>query len=276
MKPLVSVMMPVYNGMPFIKYSLKSLQNQIYNNWECIIVDDGSIDDTFEFLKSITDTRIKVYRFSQNKGRAHARQKALEEAKGKYLAMLDADDLYHPEKIERQVNLMESNPEISLVCTSMISFGYNTNSMTKRGSAKDEIRTYAPNEEPLHAPSMLRAEYAKQIQYSSYLNFGEDRDFLSKYLSRYPVYMILSKAYYYYSEYDSVSKTKILKSYFNRMKYYLKQHRIKEFAITSSKYIYSLLSMPFMSNDSIIKKRGWNISDSEKNDFEAVFKTVKE
>lgn len=266
--------MPVYNGMPSIKFSIKSLLNQTYKNWECLIVDDGSSDDTFEFLKSLSDSRIKIHRFPQNKGRAYARQKALDEANGKYLAMLDADDLYHPDKIEKQVNLMESNSDISLVCTSMISFGYTTDSLTKRGSEKDEIRKYTPNEEPLHAPSMLRADYAKHFRYSTDLNFGEDRDFLSKYLLRYPRYLMLSKAYYYYSEYDSVSKTKILKSYFNRMKYYLMQSRIKDFSITSFKYIFSLLSMPFVSNDFIIKKRGRTVNESERDEFDAIMKTI--
>ena len=267
--------MPVYNGMPTIKFSINSLLNQTYKNWECIIVDDGSTDNTYEYLMSISDPRIKVFRFINNKGRAFARQKALEESKGKYLAMLDADDLYHPDKLKAQTDIMEANPNISLVCASMISFGYKTASLTKRGSQKDEIRIYSPNKEPLHAPSMLRTDHAKEFRYSMDLNFGEDRDFLSKYLSKYPQYMMLAKAYYYYSEYDSVSSKKILKSYCTRIKHYLNTFRLTDLAITALKYIYSLLTMPFVSDESIIKKRGWEVPETERIELESIIASIK-
>ena len=107
--PLVSIMMPVYNGLPYIKASLESLYRQSYSNWECIVVDDGSTDGTTQFLNSLTDKRIRVFRFKKNKGRSAARQKALEEACGKYLAMLDADDIYHPEKLKKQVDILENS-----------------------------------------------------------------------------------------------------------------------------------------------------------------------
>lgn len=274
MMPLVTVMMPVYNGMPYIKMSIRSLLNQTYKNWECIIVDDGSNDNTLEYLKGLTDSRIRVFSLGKNHGRAYARQIALEQAQGEYLAMLDADDLYHPCKIERQVSEMESDSNISLVCTSMISFGYNTHFLSKRGAQKDQGRNYTASNEPIHAASMLRTGYAKQFRYATDLNFGEDRDFLSKYLSQYPRYKMLAKAYYYYSEYDSVTKTKILKSYLNRVSYYLKKRRVKDFSVTLLKYIYSVLTMPFISNDAIIRRRGWEVLDNERYEFESVLTSL--
>lgn len=270
MMPLVTIMMPVYNGMPYIEMSIKSLLNQTYQNWECIIVDDGSIDDTLEYLKILTDSRIRVIALGRNYGRAYARQMALDNAQGKYLAMLDADDLYHPCKIARQVSEMEADQNISLVCTSMISFGYHTDYLSKRGSQKDQINNYVASYEPIHASSMLKTDYAKQFRYAADLNFGEDRDFLSKYLSHYPRYMMLAKPYYYYSEYDSVTKTKILKSYLNRVIYYLKKRRLKDLSVTLLKYVYSCLTLPFISNDAIIKRRGWDVQDYDRKEFESV------
>lgn len=276
MMPLVTIMMPVYNGMPYIEKSIKSLLNQTYQNWECIIVDDGSIDDTLEYLKNLTDSRIRVFSLGQNYGRAYARQMALDKAQGEYLAMLDADDLYHPCKIERQVSEMESNSNISLVSTSMISFGFKTHHLSKRGVCKDQVRNYTASKEPIHAASMLRTDYARQFRYATDLKFGEDRDFLSKYLSQYPKYKILEKAYYYYSEYDSVTKTKILKSYLNRIYYFLKKGRIKNFVEALMKYVYYIFTMLFISNDEIIKRRGWEVSDNERNEFGSILALVND
>lgn len=104
---MVSVIMPVYNGMPYIRYSIQSLLMQTYSDWECIIINDGSTDNTRDFLEGLTDTRFVIYHFGRNRGRSNARQKGLDLARGKYIAMLDADDIYHFEKLSRQVEIME-------------------------------------------------------------------------------------------------------------------------------------------------------------------------
>ena len=84
--PLVTIMMPVFNGLKLIHASIASLLAQTYSNWECIIVDDGSTDGTSEYLDSLQDIRFRVVHFKENLGRPFARQKALELANGKYLA----------------------------------------------------------------------------------------------------------------------------------------------------------------------------------------------
>ena len=97
---LISVLMPVYNGLPLIKASIESLKRQTLANWECIIVDDGSTDGTSEFLDSIDDERFVVYHFEKNRGRPQARQKSLELATGNYISMLDSEDLYASNALE--------------------------------------------------------------------------------------------------------------------------------------------------------------------------------
>lgn len=134
---MVSVMMPVYNGLPMIKASVTSLLNQTYTDWECIIVDDGSTDGTSEFLDTLTDSRFKVVHLHNNSGRAIARQTALDAAHGEFIAMLDADDLYHPDKLKRQVDFLINHPEISLVSSAICSFGTASDLKYKR-----QIQTY--------------------------------------------------------------------------------------------------------------------------------------
>lgn len=106
---LVSVIMPSYNCAEFIKDSIKSVQNQTYNNWEIIIVDDCSTDNTEEIVTSINDSRIKYFRNTVNCGAAISRNKALLEAKGRWIAFLDSDDLWLHEKLELQIQFMVDN-----------------------------------------------------------------------------------------------------------------------------------------------------------------------
>ena len=137
---MVSVIMPVYNGMPYIRYSIQSLLIQTYSDWECIIINDGSTDNTQDFLDGLTDIRFVIYHFDRNRGRSSARQKGLELARGKYIAMLDADDIYHFEKLSRQVEMMENNPEISLLSGGLFSFSYEKNCTMVRGKGDSVTR----------------------------------------------------------------------------------------------------------------------------------------
>ncbi len=106
---LVSIVMPSYNTGKFIAKSIESVRNQTYPHWELIIVDDCSTDDTEAVVKSFDDERIIYIKNEGNKGAAVSRNRAIEIAKGKWIAFLDSDDLWHPEKLEKQIFFMEKN-----------------------------------------------------------------------------------------------------------------------------------------------------------------------
>lgn len=106
---LVSVIMPSYNTGSLIKESIQSVINQTYSNWELIIVDDCSSDNTMEVLGTINDPRIKIIRNEVNSGAAVSRNRALREARGRWIAFLDSDDLWMPDKLEKQLDFMEKN-----------------------------------------------------------------------------------------------------------------------------------------------------------------------
>ena len=110
MNELVSVIMPSYNTANYIEASIESVRNQTYENWELIIVDDCSTDNTDEKVRPfLTDGRIRYLKNEQNSGAAISRNRALREAQGKWIAFLDSDDLWLPEKLEKQVTFMEQN-----------------------------------------------------------------------------------------------------------------------------------------------------------------------
>ena len=108
---LVSVIMPSYNCGKFVRETIKSVQAQTYKNWEIIFVDDCSSDDTLIIVSEMSDLddRIKIYRNDKNSGAAISRNNALREAKGRWIAFLDSDDLWEPDKLEKQVSFMEAN-----------------------------------------------------------------------------------------------------------------------------------------------------------------------
>ncbi|MBD3300193.1 MAG: glycosyltransferase [Candidatus Moranbacteria bacterium] len=114
-KPLVSVVLPTYNHEKYIRESILSVLNQTYDNFELIIVDDGSSDNTFQEVKKIKDKRIKTYRFKKNKGASAAANYCIKKSRGKYISMLNSDDVFLETKLERQVDFLEKNKKYGAV-----------------------------------------------------------------------------------------------------------------------------------------------------------------
>jgi glycosyltransferase involved in cell wall biosynthesis len=106
---LVSIITPSYNSSRFISQTIESVLNQTYENWEMIIVDDVSPDNSNaiieEYIKK--DSRIKLIKLEKNSGPAVARNRAIEKATGRYIAFLDADDLWMPQKLDKQIKFMQ-------------------------------------------------------------------------------------------------------------------------------------------------------------------------
>ncbi|MYW23422.1 glycosyltransferase [Bacillus thuringiensis] len=107
--PYVSVITPSYNSIRFIGETISSVQNQSYENWEMIIVDDGSTDQSAAKIKEMIegDSRIRLLSLKENVGAAKARNLAIQEARGRYIAFLDSDDIWLPHKLKTQLLFME-------------------------------------------------------------------------------------------------------------------------------------------------------------------------
>lgn len=108
---LVSIIMPLYNCEDFVKDSIKSILEQTYQNWELIIVDDVSIDNSYAVVEKYIrgEERIKLYKMTENSGAAATRNYAIELADGSFIAFLDSDDLWSPNKLESQILFMKNN-----------------------------------------------------------------------------------------------------------------------------------------------------------------------
>jgi teichuronic acid biosynthesis glycosyltransferase TuaG len=107
---LVSIVVPVYNAARFIDETIQTVLDQTYTNWELLLVDDKSTDESVKLIKPYLakDKRIKLFNNKQNSGAAISRNKGIDAAKGRYIAFLDADDLWLPTKLEKQVEFMQA------------------------------------------------------------------------------------------------------------------------------------------------------------------------
>ena len=130
---LVSIIMPLYNAEKYISETLSSVQNQTYSNWELIIADDASTDDSVGITEGFAkkDARIKLIKSSVNSGAAVCRNRASELAEGQFIAFLDSDDLWLPEKLQKQLSFMASgNCDVSF--TSYLHMDENSKPLNKR------------------------------------------------------------------------------------------------------------------------------------------------
>lgn len=128
----VSVIMPAYNSAQYIETSIRSVMAQTVTNWELLVIDDCSGDSTSEVVARLAteDSRIRVIHNDKNLGTAGSRNKALDLANGKYVAFLDSDDLWHPEKLEKQLCMLEKT-HADLCYTSYRVVYLNSNNVNK-------------------------------------------------------------------------------------------------------------------------------------------------
>ena len=144
MNNLVSIITPSYNSSRFIEECVGSVLSQTYVNWEMLIVDDYSADNSLQILKKYNDKRIQLIELDKNVGASESRNVAIRKAKGKYIAFLDSDDLWEPQKLEKQISFMEKED---------VAFSFST----YQPISDDDSKLYSI----IHAP--------KIVTYSSYL-----------------------------------------------------------------------------------------------------------
>lgn len=113
--PTVSVIMPVYNAQKYIGKAIESVLGQTYEDFEFILIDDGGNDDSVEIAKGYADQRIKMYHNRRNMGIAFSRNLAIRKSSGKYIAIMDDDDISLPDRLKQQVDFMKYNPKIDVV-----------------------------------------------------------------------------------------------------------------------------------------------------------------
>lgn len=176
--------MSVYNGMPFLPEAVKSILNQTYRNFEFIIVNDASTDESFKYLKSLKDRRIKLIENPKNLGLAASLNRGLKQAKGNYIARMDADDISLPQRFEKQMEFLLKNPSVDLCGTwaHLIDENEKTIGERKFYTSDNMIKKALAILSPIIHPTMLaRKEFFKKLDgYNEKFDYAEDYELLMR------------------------------------------------------------------------------------------------
>jgi glycosyltransferase involved in cell wall biosynthesis len=185
-KSLISVILPVYNCQQYIKDSVSSILQQTYNNFEIIIIDDGSDDGTAEILNTFKDKRIKLYKNKSNRGLIYSLNKGISKSKGKFIARMDSDDISEPQRFEKQINFLNKNKEISVVGSAIttINSGNKTGKKYFYPLNHIVIKWHLLFSCPIVHPSVLiRVSAIKKLKgYDNQAKFAEDYSLWFKFI----------------------------------------------------------------------------------------------
>ncbi len=191
--PLVSVLTPYFEDAETLPYAFASLKAQSYVDWEWILIDDGSRQPP-----KVESPGLRLLRHDQNRGRGYAQQRALEESKGDYVTVLDADDWYYPDKLWDQVEYLEKFPEIAAVAVGM-ALVEKEGRLEGVSLPKPGRFPFGPEDQPRFplAPTMIRAGLARQHGFDRTFRRGQDFDFFRRALAH-QTYAVLPKIGYVY------------------------------------------------------------------------------
>jgi len=179
--PKFSVVIPAYNQAQYLPNTINSILNQTYNNFEIIVVNDASPDNTNEVIQQFTDPRVNLLIHEKNKGLPGARNTGMRAATGEYIALLDADDYFHPQKLEVHAAYLEQHPEIAVTYNSRFDLNYSDTTIRElfrpplTVGLMDFIHGFP------FAPSdmVIRKSVAEQFGYfdETYIHGGEDLEY---------------------------------------------------------------------------------------------------
>lgn len=217
--PYVSIGLPFYNVEKYLEDAICSVLAQSFNKWELIMIDDGSTDNSLEIAKyySKLDNRIKVISDGYNKKLPARLNQIIRESKYDYIARMDADDLMSNDRIEKQLKILETNPNIDLVTTGYLTID-NTNHITG-------IRIYDNNQMDaksilngktnlLHASLLARKDWCLRNQYNEAMIQAEDYHlWLSASLKKDLRYQVIEEPLYWYRVIENINYNKMLNGY---------------------------------------------------------------
>ena len=179
--PLVTVALPVLNGQSTIAAAVRSVLLQTFPDWELLVLDDGSSDDTSEIVAGFKDPRISVLGDGARRGTPFRLNQAIEAARGTYFARMDADDVSYPERFEAQVSYLNKHPEVDLVGTSSLIFRGEGEVLGKRSVPAEHSaissRPFASF--PIAHPSYMgRHEWFSRFRYEEDVKRAQDQTLL--------------------------------------------------------------------------------------------------
>ncbi|MGE0636652.1 MAG: glycosyltransferase family 2 protein [Bacteroidia bacterium] len=214
-EPLVSINMAAYNAGNYIAEAIQSVLSQTYQNWELIIINDCSSDNTAAKIAEFTDPRIKVFHNDLNEGIVYTRNRALHYSTGKYISVLDADDVYLPEKLSVQVDFLENHQNYGLVGSAFRFIDENSKQISdvKCWYAKAEFlpAILLFNNYFVHSSTLFLTSLAKDLLYRPLVRGYspcEDYRLITEIAQTHKVYIINKELVHYRQHSVSISKVR--------------------------------------------------------------------
>lgn len=223
----ISIGIPFFNAELYLADSIKSVINQSFNDWELILIDDGSTDQSLDIAKSFAekDSRIRLISDGNNKKLPARLNQIIQESKYDYVARMDADDLIHPDRLKIQIEFLEKNPEFDLVSTGVVSINDINQIRGIRcvNSIYTDFSIIKRNYPIVHASVLARKSWYNRNKYDVSLPRSEDFELWCRTISNSDLKLaVLPEALYYYREEGLVTYEKLKRSYEDGLKVYRK------------------------------------------------------
>jgi len=231
-EPMISVIMPVYNGEKYLPEAIESILNQTYKNFEFIIINDGSTDRTEEIILSYKDDRIIYVKNEKNLQIVESLNKGINLAKGKYIARMDADDISLPKRLEKQIEFMEKNTHVGVCGTWMKTFG-EKNEVWKMPISHDEIVvSMLFNSCIMHPTAVIRTKVLKEnnLYYDQKYNKVEDYELWTR-LVKYTQFANIPEILLKYRIFENDSSRKSYKEQQKKLSNLVRQNYLKSLGI---------------------------------------------
>ena len=211
LEPKISVIMPVFNAFPFLSESIQSILNQTFSEFELIILNDKSTDESLQIINNFKaiDNRIVLIDKEQNVGPANLRNEGINIAKGDYIALMDADDIAMPNRFEKQLTFLKNNPEIGL-CGTWFTFFDAESKTIKHSVDSDAIKVSFLHSCNIGNPTvMFKKEVLGDLKFDNDYVPVEDYDLWSRLLAKTKFYNIPESLLNYRQHNTNISKTKV-------------------------------------------------------------------
>lgn len=225
MSKFISIGIPFYNAEKFFSDAIRSVLYQTYSNWELILIDDGSKDKSLEIANYFAkqDTRIRVISDGFNRKLPARLNQLIKESKGDFVVRMDADDVMHPQRLEKQLSFLEENKKYDLVASGLISIDSYNNVKGFRcvDQLFDEFSNPSLSYPIVHPSVMARKSWYLRNQYSEKYPRAEDFELWTRAITKKDFKMaVLPNLLLYYREEGNLSKDKIVNSYKDTLKIY--------------------------------------------------------
>ncbi|WP_457617696.1 glycosyltransferase family 2 protein [Lutibacter sp.] len=281
----VTIGLPFYNAEKYLADAIRSVFAQTYQNWELILIDDGSTDNSLKIANSVKDSRVRVYSDGENKKLAARLNEIVQLANYDVIARMDADDLMSPTRLEKQLKILKKYPEVDLVTTGLYSITNNLELLGARWHHATSITfdelLYKRGCGVVHAALLGKKSWFERNPYDTTLKIAQDYDLWLRASSKNDFSIhLLQQPLYYYREAGAATPKKMLNAYRNERVMYKKYAKRKRYFLIVKSFLKSFIVKVLQNLNQfqiLVKRRSAKVIDKDVlNQFQTELMQVKQ